>query len=179
MGLFVDTNFHLAVALVTGGIPLASHRGNPQTGEVYPAGKGDCFEWREISAKQLEEKGYATIEDAVEAGYIGTIAYGFLEHPDRKELIKGYREVLHGRPADEDTRVKIPDEVTFEENGEQITVRTALLLGRAFALYVHNMEWMAARRPKVSARLHLRNSNNHPVVLDPRDKDAAEKLNIE
>lgn len=146
MGAFSTDNFSLAITLCTQGVPFLCT---------------ECPEWREISADDLEKHGYKTIEDAEEAGFEGTIVYGFADHPERAAIIKAFNKAHYGEPAAH----TIPDTIEIKvAGGKKQQVRLAEIISMAFALGFKNRKKFADRRKKVRAKLKLRKGAGFSVI---------------
>lgn len=159
MGIFATTNFSLAMTLASLGVPYADQ---------------ECPERREITNEELEEHGFKTIEEAEEAGFRGTIAYAFGDHPDRKAIINAFNKVHHS-PGGKD--MTIPDTFVIKGvNGEE-HIKAVEAIAMAFAFGFRNRKKFADRQTKVWATLKLIKSGNNYAIIDRRSsKEVKERF---
>jgi hypothetical protein len=158
MGIFATTNFSLAMTLASLGVPFADN---------------ECPERREITSAELEANGWETIEDAEEAGFRGTIAYAFGDHPDRKEIIKAFNEVHHSPKGE----VNIPDTFVLKGATKSEHVSAVKTIAMAFAFGFRNRKKFADRQLKLMSLLKLLKSGDGFAIIDRRSSaEIKEKL---
>jgi hypothetical protein len=166
--IIVTDNFSKAMVLASLGVPLVGISGKP-------ASHGDCPEYRQITSEELEKNGWETVEDAEEAGFEGTIVYGFGEHPDRRAIAKAFDKAHHSTDASE----TIPDtlEVKDVASGKKVTVKVVELMAAFGAVLFRNRKKFADRRKKVRAKLFLDKGEGTGSVIDRRaDMATKERL---
>lgn len=165
--IITTDNFSKAMTLASLGIPLVCPDGTP-------AAHGDCPEWREISSVDLETHGFKTVEDAEEAGFEGTIVYGFGEHPDRKSISKAFDKAHHSKDLSGD----MPDtlEVKDVKTGKKVTIRTVELMATFAVVLFRNRKKFADRRKKVRAKLHLKKGGGYAIIDRRADAKTKERL---
>jgi hypothetical protein len=148
-------NFSKALALITLAIPLITVEGKV-------AGDGDCPEFRSITNDDLEKNGFKTVEEAEEAGFEGTIIYGFASHPMRKRIATAFDKAFHSPKM----RMDIPDiiDLSTAKGREKAMEFAATIIAFAF----RNRKFFAERRKKVRAKLHLTKSKESFTVIDRR-----------
>lgn len=153
-------SFEKAMAMLSLGVPPVDINGRP----LKP---GACWELRLISSKDLEENGWATIEEAEEAGFEGRIAYGFGQHPERKSISDGFDEA--SKIAHENGDVDFPDIIEIEDaTGKKVKHRASKLMAMAIAFAFRNAEKFGPRRIEVHAKLLLENEDGSIEVKDRR-----------
>lgn len=154
---FATTDFSLAMLLISAGVPLVNRDGQP----IQP---GDTPEWRQISSKVLDEKGW-TLQDAINAGYEGEISYGFGKHDQRKDMIDAFRKTSANLNATQE----IPDVIEVKDSeGRAVQIPCLPLLATFAAILFKNRKRFANRRKKVLPRLHIQKADGNYVILDPR-----------
>lgn len=149
MGIFATTNFSLAMTLASLGVPFADD---------------ECPERREITSAELEANGWETIEDAEEAGFRGTIAYAFGDHPDRGDIIKAFNEVHHSKRNE----LQIPDTFILKGSNKKEHVKAVTTIAMAFAFGFRNRKKFADRQTKIMSLLKLLKSGDGYAIIDRR-----------
>jgi hypothetical protein len=149
MGIFATTNFSLAMTLASLGVPFADD---------------ECPERREITSAELEANGWKTIEDAEDAGFRGTIAYAFGDHPDRGDIIKAFNTVHHSARNE----LQIPDTFILKGANKKEHVKAVEAIAMAFAFGFRNRKKFADRQLKILSTLKLLKSGDGFAIIDRR-----------
>lgn len=157
MGVFATTNFSLAMTLASLGVPFADN---------------ECPERREITSTELKENGFETIEDAEEAGFKGTIAYAFGDHPDRKTIINAFNKAHHSPRGQ---NCEIPDTFVIKGANGKEHVKAVESIAMAFAYGFRNRKKYADRQTKVWSCLKLEKGGNSYAIIDRRSSDAVKE----
>lgn len=158
MRVYSTKNFSEFIALVTLGVP-------PMTADGTEPGPDSAPEWREIGSDELEANGFKTIEDAEEAGFVGTVSYGYGEHPDGKAICKAFNKAHHTPKV----RIDVPDVIDLRTSkGKEKAIE---LMATFLALAFRNRKFFNDRRTKVMARLRLKKESGCYAIIDPRSDD--------
>lgn len=162
MQTFAVDNFSKFIALVTLGVP-------PRTPDGREPDENSAPEWREISSDELEKNGFANVEAAEKAGFVGTIAYGVGEHADRKRIGLAFDKAHYTKKEN----LKIPDTIDLRTSRGRIDAIE--LLATFSALLFRNRKFFNDRRTKVRAKLRLKKGDGHFAVIDRRANTATKE----
>jgi hypothetical protein len=156
--VYAVDNFSKFLALVTLGVP-------PMSPDGHVADKNHAPEWREITNEELEQHGFATLEDAEAAGFEGTICYGIGAHADRKRIAKAF-DTAHHTPKE---NIEIPDVLDLRTSKGQ--AKAIELMAAVIALAFRNRKFFNDRRTQVRARLKLKKGPDSFAIIDRRSSD--------
>lgn len=151
-------HFEKAMALLSVGVP-------PYCIDGRPLKPGGCWEFRVISSRELEENGFATLEDAEEAGFLGKIAYGFGPSEHREKAMGAFDKAWKMAFENKDTDVPDYIEVT-DKDGTVREVNAAEIIAMGIAFAFRNADKFFPRRKEVRAKLKLEKDGSSFAILD-------------